>query len=105
MDKVCNIKPRPYQYKAVYEAIKNNRKLLLSPTGSGKSLMIYSLVRYYCATNKKILIIVPTTALVEQLVNDFIDYRWSADQFIHQISGGKDKNTNNNIIISTWQSI
>jgi superfamily II DNA or RNA helicase len=105
MDKICNIKPRPYQYKAVYEALKNNRKLLLSPTGSGKSLMIYSLVRYYCATNKKILIIVPTTSLVEQMVNDFVDYGWSAEEFIHKIYGGKDKNTSKNIIISTWQSI
>ena len=105
MDKVCNIKPRPYQYKAVYEAIKNNRKLLLSPTGSGKSLMIYSLVRYYAATSKKILIIVPTTSLVEQMVNDFIDYGWSADEYVHKIYGGKDKNTDKNIIISTWQSI
>ena len=105
MDKVCNIKPRPYQYKAVYEALKNNRKLLLSPTGSGKSLMIYSLVRYYAATSKKILIIVPTTSLVEQMVNDFIDYGWSADEYVHKIYGGKDKNTDKNIIISTWQSI
>ena len=105
MDKICNIKPRTYQYEAVYEAIRNNRKLLLSPTGSGKSLMIYSLVRYYSATNKKILIIVPTTSLVEQMVNDFIDYGWNADDFIHKIYGGKDKNTDKNIIISTWQSI
>ena len=61
MDKItrAGITPRPYQYRAVHEAIKNNRKLLLSPTGSGKSLMIYSLVRYYTATNKKTLIIVP----------------------------------------------
>ena len=105
MDKVCNIKPRIYQYKAVYEAIKNNRKLLLSPTGSGKSLMIYSIVRYYTATAKKILIIVPTTSLVEQMVNDFISYGWNAEDFIHKIYGGKDKNTDKNIIISTWQSI
>ncbi len=105
MDKVCNIKPRIYQYKAVYEAIKNNRKLLLSPTGSGKSLMIYSIVRYYAATAKKILIVVPTTSLVEQMVSDFAEYGWDADSFIHKIYGGKDKNTNKNIIISTWQSI
>ena len=105
MDKVCNIKPRIYQYKAVYEALKNNRKLLLSPTGSGKSLMIYSIVRYYTATAKKILIIVPTTSLVEQMVNDFISYGWNAEDFIHKIYGGKDKNTDKNIIISTWQSI
>ena len=105
MDKVCNIKPRISQYKAVYEALKNNRKLLLSPTGSGKSLMIYSIVRYYTATAKKILIIVPTTSLVEQMVNDFISYGWNAEDFIHKIYGGKDKNTDKNIIISTWQSI
>ena len=105
MDKISNIKPRDYQYKAVYEAIKYNRKLLLSPTGSGKSLMIYAIVRYYAATAKKILIIVPTTSLVEQMVNDFIDYGWPADEYVHKIYGGKDKNTDKNIIISTWQSI
>ena len=105
MDKISNIKPRDYQYKAVYEAIKYNRKLLLSPTGSGKSLMIYAIVRYYAATAKKILIVVPTTSLVEQMVNDFISYGWNADDFIHKIYGGKDKVTDKNIIISTWQSI
>ena len=105
MDKISTIKPRDYQYKAVYEALKNNRRLLLSPTGSGKSLMIYSIVRYYAATAKKILIVVPTTSLVEQMVNDFISYGWNADDFIHKIYGGKDKVTDKNIIISTWQSI
>ena len=105
MDKISTIKPRDYQYRAVYEALKNNRRLLLSPTGSGKSLMIYSIVRYYAATAKKILIIVPTTSLVEQMVNDFISYGWNADEFVHKIYSGKDKNTDKNIIISTWQSI
>ena len=105
MDKISTIKPRDYQYNAVYEALKNNRRLLLSPTGSGKSLMIYSIVRYYAATAKKILIIVPTTSLVEQMVNDFISYGWNADDFVHKIYSGKDKNTDKPIIISTWQSI
>ena len=105
MDKISTIKPRDYQYRAVYEALKNNRRLLLSPTGSGKSLMIYSIVRYYAATAKKILIVVPTTSLVEQMVNDFISYGWNADDFVHKIYSGKDKNTDKPIIISTWQSI
>ena len=105
MDKITHIQPREYQYKAVYEALKNNRKLLLSPTGSGKSLMIYALVRYYCATNKKTLIIVPTTSLVEQMVNDFKEYGWDADAHVHKIYSGKDKNTEKEVIISTWQSI
>jgi superfamily II DNA or RNA helicase len=105
MDKITSVKPREYQYNAVYEALKNNRKLLLSPTGSGKSLMIYSLVRYYTATNKKTLIIVPTTSLVEQMVNDFKEYGWNADAHVHKIYSGKDKNTDKEVIISTWQSI
>ena len=105
MDKISKIKPRDYQYRAVYEALKNNRRLLLSPTGSGKSLMIYSIVRYYTATAKKILIVVPTTSLVEQMVNDFISYGWNANNFVHKIYSGKDKTTDKPIIISTWQSI
>ena len=105
MDKISKIKPRDYQYHAVYEALKNNRRLLLSPTGSGKSLMIYSLVRYYTATSKKTLIVVPTTSLVEQMVNDFKEYGWNADAHVHKIYSGKDKNTDKPIIISTWQSI
>ena len=105
MDKISTLNPRDYQYNAVYEALKTNRKLLLSPTGSGKSLMIYSIVRYYAATAKKILIVVPTTSLVEQMVNDFISYGWNADDFVHKIYSGKDKTTDKPIIISTWQSI
>ena len=106
MEKISpKIKPRGYQIKGVYEALKNNRKLLLSPTGSGKSLMIYSLVRYYTATSKKTLIVVPTTSLVEQMVNDFVDYGWNAEDHVHKIYSGKDKNTDKPVIISTWQSI
>ena len=35
------------QKDAVLHSIKNGRALLLSPTGSGKSLIIYILLRYY----------------------------------------------------------
>lgn len=105
MDKICRFQPRDYQYMTVYKALKNNRGLFLSPTGSGKSLMIYSIVRYYVATNKRILLIVPTTSLVEQMVKDFNDYGWNADEYCHTIYSGKDKNTEKPVIISTWQSI
>ena len=42
---ITNYKPRPYQIEAVYEALRYHRKLLISPTASGKSLMIYSIIR------------------------------------------------------------
>ena len=105
MDKISKYPPRDYQYATVYKALKNNRGLFLSPTGSGKSLMIYSIVRYYVATGKKILLVVPTTSLVEQMIKDFKDYGWNAEEHCHTIYSGKDKNTDKSVIISTWQSI
>lgn len=98
-------KIRDYQLKAVFSALKYRRKLLLSPTGSGKSLIIYSLVRWHLKQDRQILIIVPTTSLVSQLTNDFKDYGWSADSYVHQIMGGREKYTDAPVVISTWQSI
>ena len=70
MNSICKYNPRSYQIECVYDALRYNRKLLISPTASGKSLMIYSIVRYFESLNKKILIVVPTTSLVEQMVKD-----------------------------------
>ena len=96
---------RDYQLKGVYEAIKHNRKLLLSPTGSGKSLIIYSLVRCHLAKEREVLIIVPTTSLVSQLVQDFKDYGWKADSYVHEIMSGREKYVKAPVVVSTWQSI
>ena len=105
MNRISKHKPRDYQIDAVYDALKYNRKLLISPTASGKSLMIYSIVRYFSEKNNKILLVVPTTSLVEQMYKDFDDYGWDAESFCHKIYSGKEKNTNKNVIITTWQSI
>jgi superfamily II DNA or RNA helicase len=96
---------RDYQYNAIYSALKKKRKLLLSPTGSGKSLMIYSVIRFLEANNHKTLILVPTTSLVEQIYKDFISYGWDAEKYCHKIYSGKEKISNSPVVISTWQSI
>ena len=97
--------PRDYQYDAFTHAIKNKRCVLKSPTGSGKSLIIYIIMRWYLENHdKKVLLIVPTTSLVEQMHKDFIEYGADPDIF-HKIYSGKDKETDKNIIITTWQSI
>ena len=98
-------KPRGYQIKGVYDALKNHRKLLISPTASGKSLMIYAITRYYVEKGEKILIVVPTTSLVEQMYKDFMDYSWDVKKYCHRIYSGRDKNTNLAVTITTWQSI
>ena len=94
--------PRDYQLKAFALAVRNHRGVLISPTASGKSLIIYLITRYY---NARTLIIVPTTSLVSQLATDFADYGYESDRFVHRIYAGQDKHTDKQIIISTWQSI
>jgi superfamily II DNA or RNA helicase len=94
--------PRDYQYKAFVHSVRNRRSLLLSPTASGKSLIIYMLVRWFHA---KTLIIVPTTSLVHQLVSDFKDYGWESDENCHKVMAGVDKVSDKQVIVSTWQSV
>jgi len=97
--------PRDYQIEGVYDALRHNRKLLVSPTASGKSLMIYSIIRYYVEKYQNILLIVPTTSLVEQMYKDFEDYGWDVGSFCHKIYAGKERQTDSQVIITTWQSI
>ena len=95
---------RDYQIDAIWYVIQRNRCLLLCPTVSGKSLIIYTLVRYYHLMNLKTLILVPTTSLVEQMYSDFIDYGWK-DEYIHRVYAGYDKGSVKPVVISTWQSL
>ena len=105
MRKLTSYQPRDYQIDAVYDALRYNRKLIVSPTGSGKSLMIYSVVRYFAETGRKILLVVPTTSLVEQMFKDFEDYGWDSESNCHKIYSGRDKVSSKNVTITTWQSI
>ena len=106
------IEPRDYQLDAVLHGLTHKRGMLISPTASGKSLIIYLMLRWYLENNdkKRILIIVPTTSLVEQLYSDFADYSEYDDGFnkemVHNIYAGKSKFAETErVIISTWQSI
>ena len=101
------VEPRDYQIEAFIHAVRSRRALLLSPTASGKSLIIYLIMRYlYANCNvKRTLIIVPTISLVTQLASDFSSYGFSSDELVHRIFGGQDKQSDKPIIISTWQSL
>ena len=105
MNAICRHKPRDYQIEGVYDALRYNRKLLISPTASGKSLMIYSIVRYFVEQKKSILIVVPTTSLVEQMYKDFSEYGWDVGSYCHKIYAGRERETDSQVIITTWQSI
>lgn len=89
-----------HQKNALTEASKTGRLTILSPTGSGKSLIIYMLAQWF---DVKTLIIVPRTALIHQLEGDFKDYGFEDE--VHKIYSGQEKNTDKKITISTWQSL
>ena len=101
---------RDYQIDAIYHSLKFNRALLLSPTASGKSFIIYSLIRYYShlikdTPNSRILLIVPTTSLVEQMYSDFESYGWNVKKNCHRLYSGYSNQTDKKVLISTWQSL
>ena len=100
---------RDYQFDAVCHGIQHRNAILLSPTGSGKSLIIYVLMRWLLSAfdkkRKDVLIIVPTTSLVEQMYTDFKNYGYDVERLCHRIYSGKDKNSFKRVVISTWQSI
>jgi len=97
-------RPRDYQIEAFVHAVRKRRALLLSPTASGKSLIIYLLSRFYRTDPDKILIVVPTTSLVHQMASDFISYGCPSE-YIHKIFSGQEKLTDAPFVITTWQSV
>ena len=98
------IQLRDYQTEAIAHCLSANKSLLLSPTASGKSLIIYLLTRYL---NTRTLIIVPTISLTQQMFSDFHSYdpSWDTTNKCHIIKQGQEKVSDKQIIISTWQSI
>lgn len=118
-----SIEPHEHQVDAIHHALNSNRCLLLSPTASGKSLIIYVLARAYSTLlnmidadsgtePRRTLIVVPSISLVTQLYNDFKDYSskdrlgWNVEDFVHKVYGGEEKDDpTKQIVITTWQSI
>jgi len=109
-----------HQAMGLARAIRYKRALLLSPTSSGKSLMIYGMTRYFLQRLgggcKRGLLIVPTTALVEQMYKDFADYATDAQEYInwpvdrvcqrlYEAYPDKECLPETKLLISTWQSI
>lgn len=104
------IEVRDYQLAGFAKAIRYQKMLMLSPTASGKSLIIYLIMRKLFADKcKRGLLIVPTVSLVEQMYSDFADYStgngWNVSNNCQKIYQGQDKLITRNLVISTWQSI
>lgn len=103
--------PHEHQIEAVEIILKHEKRLVLSPTSSGKSLILYAAVRAILGEHPdaRILVVVPTTSLVEQMVGDFKDYSenndFDPDKSCHMIYSGKEKLNTSPITVTTWQSV
>ena len=104
------LEARDYQLLASSVGLTRKRTVLVSPTASGKSLIIYMMIRHLLNTGKKRgLLIVPTINLVTQMHSDFKSYStnngWDVEKYCQKIYGGESKIPDTDLIISTWQSI
>ena len=103
------IETRDYQVDAIQKALNEERTLLLSPTASGKSFIIYTIMRWLVAKGNKCILIVPTTSLVEQMYSDFEDYssenKYGVSRHCQKLYSGFPKEFTKDVLITTWQSI
>lgn len=103
------ITPKDYQIEAVYESLVNRRVTLSMPTGSGKSLTIYIIIRWLIAHEKRACLLVPSIGLVKQMISDFIEYStlngFDVDEFTTLLYSGQERDFSPPILISTWQTL
>jgi superfamily II DNA or RNA helicase len=104
------IQPRTYQVQAVEHAISVGRGLIISPTASGKSLMLYLMMRWHLNQGRRQILIVPTQSLVEQMYSDFAEYSledpsFDVEQSCQRIYDAYEKVVTKDVVITTWQSI
>jgi superfamily II DNA or RNA helicase len=104
------ITAREYQLDAVFKAIKNKRLTLVSPTSSGKSLLIYCIIRWILdeIPDSRVLLLVPNVTLVNQMFGDFREYSsqngWDVDKNCQKLYSGLSKELSKRVLITTWQS-
>jgi superfamily II DNA or RNA helicase len=89
---------REDQKRNVDAAIKNQRGIVISPTGTGKTLIAGSIIS--CFKNKKTLFLVHTKSLLKQAADDFKEYGLKNITMI----GDAQKDLSGDIVISTRQS-
>lgn len=99
--------PRDYQAEEVSAAMTNAKGVVVSATGSGKSLVIYLIIRMIMEeTNGKILLVVPKVSLVEQMYSDFVSYGWKEQEdFVEKLYSGMNPTFKKRVLITTYQSI
>lgn len=107
-----NYEPRDYQIAYVHSILNQKNGIIVSPTSSGKTLTLFIFLTFILKHNKakKLLILVPSISLIQQMIDDFISYT-SSDSIksffknqVHLQLDGVDKFSEKKVTISCWQS-
>ena len=98
---------RDYQLEEVSAAMTKGRGVIVSATGSGKSLVIYTIIRKILKeTDGKVLLVVPKVALVEQMYSDFASYNWDDEPaYVEKLYADQKPTFKKRVLITTYQSI
>lgn len=91
---------RPYQVDAVNVALDNGSGFIEAATGAGKSLMIAGLADVLNIEEKRCIVIVPSSDLVEQTANTFRSVNLDVGVY-----SGTTKDLSHMTIVATWQSL
>jgi superfamily II DNA or RNA helicase len=102
--KFDNFKLRPYQVDVVNALIEEGSGFALCATSSGKTSMCAALSMVLYQNGLQTLIIVPSTDLVTQTVNEFRERLQHHEITIGEYSGGQ-KDIDHPIVVATWQSL
>lgn len=94
--------PYDFQIKSLEETLKRKKLLIISATSSGKTLIMYLIIRFL---GLKTLVIDPRKGLIKQLVKDFANYGYK--QPIHVIMEGATTVIPKECLVTsaTWQSL
>lgn len=91
---------RPYQVEGANAVIDNGGGIIVAGTGAGKTLMTAALSQSYVSMGQRVIVIVPSTDLIEQTYIEFLGWELDVGQY-----GGTDKDIDHDIVVSTWQAL
>lgn len=97
-----HLEKRDYQIEAFQSMVNSGRLTLLSPTSSGKSLLIYLIIKYF---NTKTLLVVDSISLLNQMEFDLKSYGFDIGSDLHKVVDKQKDDPNKQVILTTWQSV
>jgi superfamily II DNA or RNA helicase len=100
-----DFKFRPYQIDVVNKLIDAGSGFAICATGSGKTSMVCALSLVLVNNSHSVIVIVPSTDLVEQTATEFRERLVNFPEITVGTYSGDTKEIDHRIVVATWQSL